>query len=445
MSFKKLVLLLLGIVLLCLAAVAVYNLPPVNSRLAWRVKSLQTQIKYALNPPEEVIFVPEAEVEQVVQETLQALAQIPTLTTTPTAAPTATQPGPTATPLPTPTATLTPTPIPGEAALTGFRFEYQKFNNCGPATLAVALSYWGWQGDQRDTRLFLRPGSDDTGKQKDDKNVSFAEMVAFIESQPGLKASARYGGDAEVLKRLVAAGFPVMVEIGLQQHPKDWLGHYLLITAYDDDRQRFTTQDVLIMPDLPRTYEELLSGWRAFNHAYLVIYPREREAEVLATLGPHADPIYGLQAAAQRAEAESAMLSGRDQYFATFNLGTSLVGLGDYAQAAEAYDRAFALYPTIPEDDRPWRMLWYQFGPFEAYYHTGRHQDVLNLAHTTLASLIEPTLEEAYYWAGMARQALGDSERALENMQIALELNPNYVAARQQLQAWGGQAATPTP
>jgi hypothetical protein len=58
------------------------------------------------------------------------------------------------TPEPTATATLLPTPIPVKVVLGGIVHEYQQFNNCGPANLAMALSYWGWQGDQRDTRAF---------------------------------------------------------------------------------------------------------------------------------------------------------------------------------------------------------------------------------------------------------------------------------------------------
>ena len=42
--------LLLGIVL--------YNLPPVHSRLAWRLDNLRSSIKYFLNPPDQAVFVP---------------------------------------------------------------------------------------------------------------------------------------------------------------------------------------------------------------------------------------------------------------------------------------------------------------------------------------------------------------------------------------------------
>ncbi|MEJ2711268.1 MAG: hypothetical protein P8074_26910 [Anaerolineales bacterium] len=53
------VLILLSIPVVCLLSVALYFLPPVHSRLAWRLESLRTQVRYALNPPEQVVFVPQ--------------------------------------------------------------------------------------------------------------------------------------------------------------------------------------------------------------------------------------------------------------------------------------------------------------------------------------------------------------------------------------------------
>ena len=65
-------------------------------------------------------------------------------------------------------------------------------------------------------------------------------------------------------------------------------------------------------------------------------------------------------------------LQGRDQFFAWFNLGSSRVGLGDYAGAAEAFDQAFTIYQQLSEEQRPYRLMWYQTGPYEAYYAAGR-------------------------------------------------------------------------
>ena len=157
----------------------------------------------------------------------------------------------------------------------------------------------------------------------------------------------------------------------------------------------------------------------------------------MAILGPQADETQNHQAAAELASQETTTLSGRDLYFAWFNLGSNLVALEDYAGAAQAFDSAFAVYPTIPEDERPWRVMWYRIEPYAAYYHTGRYQDVVNLANNTFFALGEYTLEELFYWRGLANQALGDLKVATFDLRKALELNPNFTPAREALRELG--------
>lgn len=449
MPNRKLILSLALVPVLCLLAVGAYFLPPVHSRLDWRVRSLITQVRYALNPPEQVVFVPEgsdsssggqagiqATIEAIVQATIQ---QVAANAATPTAGVVVTEesahPAATALPAETPTSLPpAPTPLPEQILLNGVRHEYQKMNNCGPATLAMGLSYWGWEGDQLVTRASLRPNFD----RVDDKNVNPWEMEEFVQSQAGYHALARVGGDLPLLKRLLAAGFPVIVEKGFQPHNEDWMGHFELLTGYDDGQGRFFAQDSYIGPDIAIPYADLDGPWwRDFNYAYVVIFPVEREAEVLALLGTHADPQENYRLALEKAQAEISSLSGRDLFFAYYNLGSNLIGLGDYAGAAQAYDQAWAVYPNIPEEDRPWRVLWYMDGPYAAYFHTGRYQDVLNLGNQTLNNAGGPVLEETFYWLGRAREAIGDLEKAVYDYQKAVEINPGSTPARQELQRLG--------
>ena len=129
-----------------------------------------------------------------------------------------------------------------------------------------------------------------------------------------------------MIKRFLAAGFPVMVEKGFEGAGFDgWMGHYEVITGYDDARQQVTPQDSYIMPDLPVDYADLETYWRHFNYTYIVIYPPHLEAQALALLGPQADETFNIEYAAQKASDEIFMTSGRDQYFAWFNRGTNLM------------------------------------------------------------------------------------------------------------------------
>jgi hypothetical protein len=436
------------LVLLCVCVLTSLLVPQIRERVAWRAASIESQVRRWINPPEQVVFIPEGGADQsviatIVEATMEGIVPsgtndlptqpLPPSQTAQILGPTTT-PEPTATPTQTPTQTPTPTPIPERVVLEGITHEYQQFNNCGPANLAMALSYWGWEGDQRDTRSFLRPNTE-----VDDKNVMPSEMVDYVEQNTDLRALTRLGGDVETLKRLIAAGFPVLIEEG--HHPPDdwWMGHFLVINGYDDARQRFVSQDSLIMADFPRSYNELEeSWWRDFNYVYLVIYPPDREAEVMDILGPQSDPEANLLSAAEKARAEIPALTGRDAYFAWFNLGDSLVGLGDYPGAAEAFDQAFAIYQRLHEDDRPYRVMWYRIEPYAAYYHTGRYQDVINLANTTFTWVGKPVLEESYYWRGMAYEALGELERAISDYRKAAELNPNFSTAQEALERLGG-------
>jgi len=393
--------------------------------------NLRVAIKRYFNPPEQVVFTPQEQVEAIVRATLTALAPPPTFTSLPSL---------TETPLPSQTPSPTFTPIPESITLNGIRHEYQKFNNCAPASLSMVLSYWGWTGDQFQTRAYLRPSFE-----IDDKNVNPFEVVDFVEKNTQFDALWRVGGDLELIKRLLAAGFPALIEKGLHPSHDAWLGHYQIISGYNNAKGQFLVYDSFEGP--PEAYgvpyEVIGQFWRHFNFVYVVIFPVERAAEVHSILGPNSDFQKSFQLAADLALAEAGSLSGREQFFAWFNRGTNLVYLQDYASAAQAYDTAFTLYAALPENERPWRLLWYQDGPYAAYYYTGRYQDVINLAHSTLINVDKPVLEETYYWRGMAMEALGDQAGAIEDLRRAYALNPNSTPAGVELQRLNALSTVP--
>jgi len=432
MAKRLLGLSLVMVCILCLASIVIYNLPPFHESLSWRLANARSQVRRMINPPEQVVFVPQEQIDAIVQSTLLAMTPSAVATNTPEMdiPATATEPISSVTPTVTPTLSPSPTLIPEQFLLTGIRHEYQKFNNCGPANLSMALSFWGWDGNQNDTGGYLRHSAFD-------KNVMPGEMQSFVLDTTAYEALTRVGGDLQTIKNLLAAGYPVVIEKGYDPPDDDWMGHYLTLNGYDDSLGKFTAQDSLIMPDYPLPYELVEQRWRDFNHVYLVIYPQERQAELASILGPQFDESANFEYAAQKARQEIEELTGRELYFAWFNLGSNLVAMEDYAGAAAAYDQAFAVYPTIPEDERPWRVMWYQDGPYAAYYHMGRYQDIINLANTTFFALGEYTLEESFYWRGMAKQALDDYNGAVFDLKKAVELNPNYTPAHIALEDLG--------
>ena len=425
-----------------LVLVGLYFLPPIHSRLAWRLESLRTQLKYMVNPPDEAVFLP----TQQAQVNLAVTKMILTLqaTLTPAAASASTpQPGPSLQP------TIATTPLPATVMLEGIKYEHQhgRLNYCGPANFSMALTYWGWTGNRDVVGKAVKPSDKD-------KNVMPYELQDYItDSVPGMTSAIRYGGDIDLLKRMVSAGFPVVVEKGIYEVDVNgkygWMGHYAFVTGYDDIEGDIIYQDTY-QPD-PKTnpgpnrhikYSTFTEGWRAFDFIFVVVYPVDKESQVRSLLGPYADDQWASQHALTIAQTETQTLADIDRFFAWFNVGTSHIALLQYADAATAYDYAFNVYAGLDVNDsvRPYRMMWYQTGPYKAYYYTNRFADVINLADTTLNDTIaEPVLEESLYWRGRAYYMAGKTDLAVKDYRDSLKVHPQWIPATQALQDLGMQ------
>jgi tetratricopeptide (TPR) repeat protein len=275
------------------------------------------------------------------------------------------------------------------------------------------------------------------------------EMVDFVNEHTEFRALSRLGGDIDLARRLIAAGFPFIAEKGYYEKDYNgkiaWLGHYQFVTGYDDGKGVLVVQDTWNDgPNFPIAYDEFMASeaWLSFDNIFIIAYKPEDEVRLLEALGPYADEEWAARHALSMAEAQIKTSSGIDLYFAWFAKGTSHVALFEYADAAIAFDQAFTIYNDLGKDDkqRPYRMMWYQTGPYWAYFYTGRYQDVIDLANVTLTDTIaKPTLEESIYWRGRARYMLGDTKGAVEDFREALRLHPNWAPAIQALQDLGIQ------
>jgi len=399
-----------------------------------------------INPPDEAVFQPEGQtqldiaVTQMMQTLEATMMPQPGTSAFTTSTP---QPGPTLKP------TIMSTPLPATVQLTGVKYEQQhgRLNYCGPANFSMALTFWGWNGNRDVVGKAVKP----TDK---DKNVMPYELQDFIaDTVTGMTSVIRYGGDIDMLKRMVSAGFPVVVEKGIYEVDVNgkygWMGHYAFVTGYDDKTQEIIYQDtyqpepeVNPGPNRHIKFSTFIEGWRAFDYVFIVVYPREKENQVMTLLGPLANENDAARHALSVAQAESQTLTDIDQYFAWFNVGTSHVMLLEYADAAIAYDYAFNLYANLNVEDsvRPYRMMWYQTGPYKAYYYTNRFSDVINLADTTLNKTIsEPVLEESLYWRGRAYYMAGKTDLAVKDYRNALKVHPKWIPAVEALQDLGLQ------
>lgn len=444
-KFFRFLLAVLGAILL---VIAVYNIPFVNDKLSWRLDDLRTSIVYFFRPPESAVFIP-------AQKTSQPG---PTATSTPAAQPSPTHtPAPEITSTPSSTSTITPTALPASVTLPGVVYIDQTggYNLCGPSNLTMALKFWKWKGTRDEILWAIKPGVNDPALEfykrgKTDKNVMPYEMVDFVNDTTDLHALYRYGGSPDLLKSFIAAGYPMLIEKGEFQKDLNnvvsWMGHYQFITGYNDTEKYFLVQDTWKDgPNFKVSYDKLSNEWRAFNYVFMIVYPADREDQVHALLGPWIDAQWANQHALEIANQETQTQTGLDLYFAWFNKGTSHVQLLEYFDASSAYDQAFYLYPDLPldKDKLPYRMLWYQTGPYKAYFYAGRYQDVIDLANVTLKTVSDPTLEESLYWRGMAEQASGNLAAAEVDFQQANHLNPKMAAIIQALLELGMSPETP--
>jgi tetratricopeptide (TPR) repeat protein len=395
-----------GAALAALILYVVYQIPSVNYSLAWRFDAAAGILRKWLHPgdtlptPEGVQFAEIATVSPLPQKKTTS-----DLSSTPTPYPTA-------------------TPIPSEVYLPAPTWEKQDWNNCGPATLSLALRYYSWEGDQFVISDLLKP---DRG----DRNVNVEELVYFVRTRAGwLGAEYRVGGTLEMLRRFIAAGYPVIVEKGyiIESEGPDagWAGHYLLLTGYDDNRKIFIAQDSFKGPDEVVPYEVVEEGWHAFNDVYIVLFPEEKRETVEDLLGTDANPDVNRSRALEKVQTMTE--SDPEDAFAWFNVGTNLLYFERYGEAAQAYDNALAL-------GLPWRFTRYQFGPYIAYFNQGRFQDVIDLAEATLYRTNKA--EESMLWRGWARYRIGDLGGAIADFRAALGVNPNYLDAKYALEFVG--------
>jgi tetratricopeptide (TPR) repeat protein len=301
------------------------------------------------------------------------------------------------------TSSPSPTPLPPAFSLPAPEWEKQDINNCGPSSLAMYLRYYGWDGDQFDISDIIKP-------ERADRNVNVEELAHYARNYAGwLITQYRVGGDVELLKTFVANGIPVMIEEGDEQdrdyHTNDdrWAGHFLLITGYDDDKQLFYTQDSFRQQNREVTYANTDSRWKTFNRVYILIFLPHQEELVKEILGPHWDVDYNRQHALEVAQTE--INADPEDAFAWFNLGSNLVYFERYREAADAYDEARRI-------GLPHRMFRYQFGPFHAYYHSHRTEELMVVLDYAL--LLTSNSEEALLWRGWGLLRQGDTTGAIK-------------------------------
>ena len=240
------------------------------------------------------------------------------------------------------------------------------------------------------------------------------------------------------------AQFRFIIETGfsIPNNPAEgWMGHYLTPVGYDDGQALIYGFDSYLgdgknHQGIPEAADDLDTRWQQFNRVIMIVYPPERSDELTALLGSDADLTQNAQGAVDQARQDAANAPANP--YAWFNLGSSYVLLRDYKDAATAYDQARNVGGGLP-----WRMLWYQFGPFAAYYHVGDYKTMSQLVEATLGTT--HFIEEPYYWRGLMEAAQNKTQAAIGDLSTAYKFNPNNHFSSGALDAVRAGTALPLP
>ncbi|MBP9690754.1 C39 family peptidase [Candidatus Woesebacteria bacterium] len=317
--------------------------------------------------------------------------------------------------------TLLPTPpLPPQHVLTNEYHVFQTFNNCGPAALSMGLSYFDIKVSQEDLGNELRPYKATPGN-NDDKSVTLEELGKKAEEY-GLLYFHRPNGTVEMLEKIIAAGVPVITRTWL--HPDEDIGHYRVVKGYDRNQRVIIQDDSYEGANLSYDYESFNGMWEKFNYEYLVIFPVEMESQVEEIIGEDLSAEVAWQNA--RLHAENLLIKNPDDIYARFNLSVALYHLGKFEESISEFESV--------ESKLPFRTLWYQIEPIDAYYQVQDFEQVFTITQNLFENG-NRAYAEAYVIRGKSYEAMGDTENARAEYEKALLYNKNLEGIHQLMQA----------
>ena len=271
----------------------------------------------------------------------------------------------------TPSLPPSPSPLPAiptAKTISGRTHVFQTFNNCGPASLTMALSYFDIHKSQAELGRELRPYQNPQGN-NDDKSVMLTEVASEARDY-GLLAYYRPAGDIAMMEQFIANDMPVIARTWLK--PGEDIGHYRVVRGYDQATQQLIQDDSLQGRGLVYSYDEFNEIWQAFNYQFVVLVPLEKQEL--------AERILASQLSERIAWEKALLISERQlqedptSLYAEFNRSVALYNLGRYDEAVTSYEKVASRLPK--------RMLWYQIEPILSYYRLGQHDTVLEMTQS---------------------------------------------------------------
>jgi predicted double-glycine peptidase len=309
---------------------------------------------------------------------------------------------------PSPSPLLSLAPLPTQKTLASGSHAFQTFNNCGPASLSMALSYFEITATQQELGNALRPYQNLQGD-NDDKSVTLAELAVKAQEYD-LLTYHRPGGNLKIIQNFIAEDIPVITRTWTK--PNEDIGHYRVVKGYDQSQNILIQDDSLQGKNLSYTIDEFNQLWQAFNYEFLVLVPPEKKAIAETILGDQLDEKTAWELALQQAQAQVSQTP--TDIYAQFNLLTAHYHLGNYQATVTIFEQV--------QDRLPERMLWYQLEPLLAYYQLGQDDRVLSLTQEILANH-NRAFSELHYLRGQIFRKRGQTIAANEAFKLAEQYN----------------------
>ncbi len=316
---------------------------------------------------------------------------------------------------PTPTAK----PIPEEKTLLNEYHIFQSFNNCGPAALSMALSYYDIQISQSELGHALRPYQIPNGD-NDDKSVTLDELAKKA-SEYNLLAYHRPNGSIQLIQSFIAGDIPVITRTWLKENED--IGHYRIVKGYNKRDKTLIQDDSLQGKNLTYSEKEFLTIWGKFNYEYLVLVPKDKQEEAEAILGEDVDEKTAWEHAVKLSQ--KILENDPDDRDAQFNLSVAYFHTGYYQKSVEAYEKV--------ADSLSFRTLWYQIEPIQAYYELGRYDDVFRITNKILNNQ-NKAFSELYLIRGDIYKKQGKVEEARSEYEKAVFYNSKLQEVKKALE-----------
>jgi tetratricopeptide (TPR) repeat protein len=294
----------------------------------------------------------------------------------------------------------------------------QTFNNCGPATLSMALSYYNIFVSQETLGKALRPYQNAYGD-NDDKSVTLDELAEKTKEYD-LIPFHRPNGSVAMINQFISYGMPVIVRTWMTED--DAIGHYRVVKGFDNITQQSIQDDPIQDKNLRYSYQTFTSLWEKYNYEYLVLVPKEKLSIAQTILGENLDAKKAWKLAEQKAQKQ--LDKNPEDIYAQFNLAVAHENRGEYQKTIEEYE------PIA--NKLPWRTLWYQIEPIEAYYYLGEYDKVLTITDHILNNH-NRAFSELYLLRGEIYKRQGNLASAKEEFEKALYYNSSLKKAQEAL------------